>query len=538
MPSATFDIVFEQPVIISQQSATAGAHQSLDYVPGSAVLGLAAVRLYAKLPADAAWTLFHIGRVRFGDGLPVTATGELAYPVPLSWHTYKGESARGAGDTLRAEALFDPSLHTTSNERQPVQVRRGYATVAGQLLQPAHESTLKTAIDPDTGMAAKSQLFGYQALSAGQRFRTTIRADEDIDPTLWQTLLGHLAGPAKLGRSRSAQFGAVRVTAADDAPPLAPCPPAATGETTLTLWLLSDLALERDGQPCLQPEADLLGLPEGARWLVSRSFLRTRRFSPYNAYRRGHDSERQLIARGSVLRYLLPRPLSAEETRSLADGLGLHVETGLGHVWIDPPLLATGQPRFSPGSAQAQASRTGTGALAAPRPASVLLDVLERRLARRTGSALAEQAARRLYQDLCTRIREARRYKAVAPGVVLADAPGRSQWGRLKEAASNLRRPDQQDALSRVLADPADGIVRARSGWDVRFGPAPDQQLDQWMRTKLKAFTGHGSIDLAAVVGHLAVLGLQAHWGRCIDGTESRGAEQHPETHSSREDAA
>ncbi|KAI5911978.1 hypothetical protein PA01_00085 [Azoarcus sp. PA01] len=226
MPSAAFDIVLEQPVIISQQSATAGAHQSLDYIPGSAVLGLAAARLYATLPAAAAWTFFHSGRVRFGDGLPVTASGELAYPVPLSWHTYKGESARSAGDTLRAEALFDPTLHATSTERQPVQLRGGYATVAGQFLQPAHESTLKTAIDPDTGMAAESQLFGYQALSAGQWFRTTIRADEDIDATLWQTLLTHLAGPARLGRSRSAQFGAVRFAAADAAPPMAARPPA------------------------------------------------------------------------------------------------------------------------------------------------------------------------------------------------------------------------------------------------------------------------------------------------------------------------
>lgn len=538
MPSAIFDVVLEQPVIISQQSATAGAHQSLDYVPGSAVLGLAAARLYAKLPAEAAWTLFHSGRVRFGDGLPVTAGGELAYPVPLSWHTYKGESARGAGDTLRAEVLFDPSLHAVSNERQPVQLRGGYTTVAGRFLQPAHESTLKTAIDPNTGMAAESQLFGYQALAAGQRFRTTIRADEDVDPTLWQTLLEHLAGPARLGRSRSAQFGAVRFAAADGDPPMATYPSTATSETTLTLWLLSDLALERDGQPCLQPEVDLLGLPEGAQWLVSRSFLRTRRFSPYNAYRRGYDSERQLISRGSVLRYHLPRPLSTAETRSLADGVGLHVETGLGHVWIDPPLLATGQPRFAPASAQAHSPRTASREVTVPRPVSVLIDALERRLARRHGGSLTVQTARRLYEDLCTRIREARRYKAVAPGVALADAPGRSQWGRLKEAASNLRRPDQQDALWRVLADPADGIVRARSGWDIRFGPAPDQQLDQWMRTRLEAFTGHGSIDLAAVVGHLAVLGLQAHWGRCVDGTEPRGTEERAETHSSREDAA
>lgn len=531
MPLATFDIVLEQPVIISQQSATAGAHQSRDFVPGSAVLGLVAARLYARLPAEAAWTLFHSGRVRFGDGLPLSDAGEPAYPVPLCWHTYKGESARGAGDTLRADTLFDPSRREADPERQPVQLRGGYTTLSGQSVSPALASTLKTAIDPDSGMAAESQLFGYQALSAGQRFRATIRADEDIDPVLWLTLLEHLAGPARLGRSRSAQFGAARFEPVD-ALLQDTAPPSLAGDAnTLTLWLLSDLALERDGQPCLQPEADLLGLPAGSQWLVSGSFLRTRRFSPYNAYRRGYDPERQLITRGSVLRYRLPRPLNENERRSLSDGLGLFIEAGLGRVWIDPPLLARDRPAFSAASQTTHCPGSSEPTVA--RPSSVLLDVLERRLARRTGGSLAEQAARRLYEDLCERIREARRYKAIAPGVALDEAPGRSQWGRLKETASNWRRPDQQDALMRELTDTDNGILRARSGWEVRFGPTPDQQLDRWMCAQLAQLAGNGTIDLAALIGHLAVLGLQAHWVRCVDGTE-----QQPDTHASREDAA
>lgn len=532
MPLATFDIILEQPVIISQQSATAGAHQSLDFVPGSAVLGLAASRLYASLPAESAWTLFHSGRVRFGDGLPLSAAGEPAYPVPLCWHTYKGESARGAGDTLRADALFDPSRSEADPGRQPVQLRGGYATLSGQSVTPSMESTLKTAIDPDSGMAAESQLFGYQALSAGQRFRTTIRADEDIEPALWQTLLEHLAGAARLGRSRSAQFGAVRFEATGSTAQDIAAPSAASDANMLTLWLLSDLALERDGQPCLQPEAALLGLPEGSQWLVSESFLRTRRFSPYNAYRRGYDPERQLIARGSVLRYRVPRPLNEDERRWLDDGLGLFIEAGLGRVWINPPLLAGNRPGFSPATRTTLRPVGGQQTVAA-RPTSLLLDVLERRLARRSGGSLAEQAVRRLYEDLCERIREARRYKAVAPGVALGEAPGRSQWGRLKETASNLRRPDQQDELMRALTDADNGILRSRSGWEVRFGPTPVQQLDQWICAQLGQLAGNGSIDLAALVGHLAVLGLQAHWVRCVEGTEAQ-----LDTHASREDVA
>src|SRR5690606_13316392 len=100
---ATFEILLEQPLIISQQAASAGAHQSLDYIPGSVLLGLAASRLYANLPAQTAFTLFHNGIVRFGDALPVDQ-GETGLPMPLNWHLYKGESAR-LHDQLLADRL-------------------------------------------------------------------------------------------------------------------------------------------------------------------------------------------------------------------------------------------------------------------------------------------------------------------------------------------------------------------------------------------------------------------------------------------------
>lgn len=64
------DVFLEQPLIVTQQAASAGAQLSLDYLPGSLLLGLAASRLYAELSEDDAWTLFHSGMVRFGDGLP------------------------------------------------------------------------------------------------------------------------------------------------------------------------------------------------------------------------------------------------------------------------------------------------------------------------------------------------------------------------------------------------------------------------------------------------------------------------------------
>lgn len=505
MLQATFDILLEQPLIISQQAASAGAHQSLDYLPGSVLLGLAASRLYAELDAPSAWTLFHSGQVRFGDALPLDGEAP-GFPVPLCWHAYKGEPTQERGQLLAAN-LFDPSRMLADTSRQPVQLRAGYTTASGRLLTPTRQQTLKTAIAPGTGMAAEGQLFGYEALSAGQRFRFTLSADAGLDADLWQRLAKSLTGTARLGRSRSAQFGHVRITA-HAAPALAP---GALQDTALTLWLLSDLLLEERGQPCLTPHPDQLGLPEGTHWLPEQSFLRSRRYSAYNAYRRHYDSERQVICRGSVLRFDLPAPLTAEQAQSLQQGVGLQIESGLGSVWVNPPLLAEAQPRFS-----AAPRRGDAPAQAARKPHSVLIASLEARQRRRLGEAVAEQLAHQLFSQLCQRIRDARRFAATAEGVPL-EAPGRSQWGHVKQLASHHR--NQPARLWDALGAEQGGMLRERSGWELRYGPQPGQHLGAWLQAQLQPLSTRP--DFSRVVGNLAVLGLQQAWLDCCAGTES-----------------
>lgn len=534
MKYAVFEIALEQPVIISRQAASAGAHQSLDYIPGAALLGLAASRLYAELAPAQAWTLFHSGRVRFGDGLPRHESGETGWPMPISLHHYKGEDP-AADAFLQADRLFDPALFVAARERQPVQLRGGYTTASGRRLRPEHIQVLKTAIDRDTGMAAESQLFGYSALAAGQCFRFELRADAEVAADLWQQLCQRLQGTARLGRSRSAQFGRVSIRALEGGSPPAP---SECGGTGLTLWLLSDLLLSEHGQPCQVPHPHLLGLPEGSQWCEARSFLRGRRYSSYNAYRRRYDSERQVIERGSVLRYQLPRPLGAEERSALQDGLGLMVECGLGAVAVNPALLAGERPRFG-APLQVQAPVRAPAAAEA-QPADhepALLGLLRARRSRRLGDLDAEEKARTLFADLCQRVREARVYNGAAPGMPLdPPPPSRSQWGAIKQLASDYR--DDPAELFRLLTDVNIGQIRDRSGWELRFGSytvAPDQDtaapppdgtdrrratevLHEWMRAELDKLAGRA--DFGRIVGHLAAFGLQEYWIRCCEGRE------------------
>jgi CRISPR-associated protein Csx10 len=490
MRTVTIDITLEQPAVFSLQSGSAGAHRGLDYIPGSTLLGHAAGTLYTQLSTDDAWTLFHSGRVRFGDGLPVCAAA-TAWPVPLSWHAIKGDAPLRDGRFLD-DALFDPSFVTAQQDSQPRQVRGGYVTESGDFVLPPRVQTLKTTIDPATGRAAEGQLFGYEAIAAGQRFRAVLSRDADVHDDLWKRLTEVMQGSARLGRSRSAQFGRVVMQAeelGEDTPRSTP------PSEELTLWLLSDLALDRAGQPCLAPEPSLLGLPAGSEWLADSSFLRPRRYSPYNAYRRHYDTERQLISRGSVLRYRLSTPLDSATVRMLESGVGQHIEAGLGRVAVNPRLLSTSPPQFA-AHAVASPSRE-TRKAPASSPLSPFARALAARHARLHGDGM-EAAARDLHRRYGAIVKQARAYDA------FSEPPGRSQWGRLKQLASDHRHESAD--LLHALFNQENGAIRARAktGWEVRYGTDPGERLADWMQAALQDAQG----DLSELIGQLATVVL------------------------------
>lgn len=522
MPQASFDISLHQPLVISQQSASAGAHHSLDYIPGSILLGLAASRLYSTLDQDSAWRLFHSGLVRFGDALPLLGQ-QVARPMPMCWHYNKGEAFREKS-SLITDKLFDPSQQQMDDEKQPVQMRNGYVTEHGQTVSPDKVQTLKTAINPETGKAAESQLFGYEALAANQTFRFVLSAD-GIDNELWEKLIHALTGRAQLGRSRSAQFGKVTIAPAKEA---AHTPPA-SNDNQLTLWLQSDLLLEHNGQPCLQPLPELIGLPEGSHWLADSSFLRARRYSLYNAYRRHYDNERQVITRGSVLRYKLPQALSPEQLENLQQGIGLQIESGLGQALVNPHLLSQAKPSFKTAISLTSSTEKTPDI---KQPNTLLIQALAARLQRRTGEQQVSDQARDLFSKLCQQVALVRRYLATPAGneIVMITkertitAPGKSQWGRLKQAANDHRNSSQ--ALWTALFNDNDGALRPRSGWELPYSPAASDTLSAWLQAKLKPYKDHP--DFPQLIGQLAALGNTDEWQVCCnkkskDGQHSTG---------------
>ncbi|RMG29612.1 MAG: hypothetical protein D6721_05675 [Gammaproteobacteria bacterium] len=485
MHRRALEIELLEDAVFSARAATEGGHETLDRIPGAALLGAAAGRLYAELELGTeAFTVFHSGRLRFGDGLPLSASGRVGWPVPLAWHYPKNTRIEDEPGRFRPEVLFNFQHQKTlptrnGRSQQPKQLRQGYVTASGEWLRPTHDLRLKTAIDPVTGRAAEGQLFGYDALHRGQRFRAWVEADADLDAALFERVVEALTGEVLLGRSRSAEYGRARITPISNDTRPAPGP---AHEGHLTLWLLSDLALaDAHGQPTLQPAPEHFGL-KGGRILWERTFLRTRRYSPWNAARGGFDRERLVVVAGSVITLEPPPDYDREALRRrLEPGIGLYREAGLGRIWLDPPLLAGEQPRFEPTETAEQPAAGMPG-----RPSHPLVDWL---MKQDIGwKEAAEQAARDFEEKYLERLAAARRLAGIPSSVDFG--PSRSQWGSVLQKAKG---GDAQtaEALHRALFDPTNGVIKEQGeGWNIEVRvERAYRPLAAWLRERLRPGT-------------------------------------------------
>ncbi|HFD17049.1 MAG TPA: hypothetical protein ENJ38_12205 [Rhodospirillales bacterium] len=473
MHRACLEIELLEDCVFSARAATEGGHESLDRIPGAALLGAAAARLYAGLGTEA-FTAFHSGRLRFGDGLPLAPSGAAAWPVPRAWHHPKNAALTGDDNRLRKDLLFNFTIRNEIPEQegrriQPKQLRQGHVTGYGEWVRPRRDLRLKTAIEATTGRAAEGQLFGYDALHRGQVFRAWIEADETVDAALFERVVEALTNEVLLGRSRSAEYGRARIARVEAEPPR-PGDPAPDGR--LRLWLLSDLALvDAQGQPTLQPTPGHFGL-DGGEILWDRTFLRARRYSPWNAARGGFDRERLVLEAGSVLT-IAPSPGYDREAliERLARGVGRHREAGLGRFWLDPPLLADDQPAFAapPEPAAADAKPT------AP-PDHPLVAWLQDQ-----GSGwklVAEREADRFVEDYFDTIKKARRFGGIAKDAVFG--PSRSQWGQVLATARACR----GNTLHGALFNGDDAVIKENGeGWDIDIDGR--HTLAGWLRERL-----------------------------------------------------
>lgn len=451
--------------VFAETNATDGGIRTLRHIPGAAIYGAAAARLYpelkpAKRHADL-WQLFHSGSVRFGNAYPLVQK-RPAWPAPCTWQADKGANLKDHQGQL-AVALANASAAEPARGTQRKPLRGQFITATGHLATLATSEQLKTAFNPGQGTAAHSQLFQYESLRSGQSFAAVLACDpHTLSAEAWTDLLATLHNSVlRLGRSRGAQYGRVRVQVLRQ-----PCPgwalanqwgQSAHQQPSLTMWCISDLCLlDEHLQPTTTPSAAELGLPEGWNPSPANSYIQTRRYSPYNTYRQGHDSERLVIAAGSVLGFAWTGPQPPDHTpdqlrQRLGTWLGQHGASGLGQVVVQPAwaLSATLTPQVMANQAIGQPVAAQRAAPATkpmtPQEEQCLQWIRQRAEQARIHDTAADWARQRTHtvRAICTAA------ATLVPGGLDAVMPSASQWGRVLEACRKY--PTDGAALCREL---------------------------------------------------------------------------------------
>lgn len=448
-----YRITLEEPLILSRRNVTSGEHRTLDFIPGRVLLGLTA-RIYDRL-GDDAWTAFHSGAVRFIDAVPETEDAQKVIPTPRCLQQIKRRKSQKILHAYNAAAAdndtIDDALQYTSLDAPYIALGEGGLTRHSV----KKTSTVKTAIDPERGGTARDEhLFGYQALRRGQTFLARIDADDDVDASILHALEDTLVGSGRIGRSRSAEFGAVTIEAIDG--PEQQAPNATVEDTRLRVVLTSDLALidEATGAARLTPEAADFGLPDDWRLDLAHSFIRRRNYDRFNGHRKSFDLKRHVLQRGSVLSFVtdgqrLTSKQLDEVLRRRRRGVGVDRQEGLGQFLLEPAWMDHDKLRVDTDGAHDDDEPTSVDV---PNPQ------LKAFVASRV-DILTDEQREKLYKDA---------KKLAWFCIQNRDAPEKSQWSRLRRwaKAASITQPS-----FRALAGDAQG--RLTKGWEVTFEGQP-----------------------------------------------------------------
>lgn len=325
-------------VIINYRAATEGNQSTLDFIPGSAFLGIAARELY-KSTSGENFTIFHSGKVRFGDAHPIYNTCR-AVRVPASLYSPKG--LKITDKAFIHHLLPYSGLKENGKPVQLKQAREGYISKnlndesSVFYFNTEKSFSIKSAFDRKKRRAQDARMYGYEAMSQGLEMGFELSFDNDLPPETRQKVIDALVGYRNIGRSSNAQYGLVEIMQENYQESFL----SFNLQNALLVYAESRLVF-RDayGQLTLNPTLSDLGIKNpGASINWSKSQVRTFQYAPYNSTRKQRDADRTGIEKGSVF-YIENATVKDVDTASTEKGIGLFVNEGFGRVLINPSFL-------------------------------------------------------------------------------------------------------------------------------------------------------------------------------------------------------
>jgi hypothetical protein len=325
-------------IVLNVKAATEGNQESLDFIPGSNFLGIAAGVLYDKLKPKESLKIFHSGKVRFGDAHPeqlkmengeLKMTGKRSLRIPASFFYPKLKEMK--------DGLFvHHEFNVKKADFQPKQCRTGFYLFENKQIEEVKvEKTfaIKSAYDRKNRRAADEKMYGYESLRAGSSWLFDINIDDDISTSLNDEIRQALEGTKRIGRSRTAQYGLVEIKSF---PGFKNLLNSVKHDDFVSVYADARLIfLDEYGLPTFQPTAKDLGIENG-EIVWDKSQIRTFQYAPWNFKRQTRDSDRCGIEKGSVFFVKIKNGEWRIENEKY---VGSYQNEGFGKVIYNPDFL-------------------------------------------------------------------------------------------------------------------------------------------------------------------------------------------------------
>lgn len=293
MKKIQFKCTLLSDVIINQKAATEGRLQTLDFIPGSNFLGIAA-SVYGELSDEESLLAFHSGKVRFGDAHPGIQSNR-SLRIPLSYSYPKLSSIEK--ELYVHHAIND---HQKLKDKQLKQCRTGFYVFNEKKateVKVDNNFAIKSAYDREKRRSADEKLYGYESIRKGIEMYFELAYDDDVPEDLITKLKSALIGSKRVGRSRTAQFGLVKIEEGN----YFSVSSKTSNNSDLIIYADGRLIfIDEYGNPTYTPKPESFGLSKGKiDW--EKSQIRTFQYSPWNFKRGTRDTDRCGIEKGSVI---------------------------------------------------------------------------------------------------------------------------------------------------------------------------------------------------------------------------------------------